>query len=126
MERVCFRTRINPEMRDEYIRRHQAVWPEMTEALAATGWHNYTLFIDDEGTVFGYFETPDLEVAFAGMAALDINSRWQAEMAPFFPDANGRRPDEGFQLIPALVHLTPPAPVRAATGAAQPERDDLR
>ena len=33
------------------------VWPEMRDALHRCGWHNYSLFLDDDGTLFGYFET---------------------------------------------------------------------
>ena len=31
--------------------------------------------------------------------------RWQAEMAPFFADLDGQRPDEGFRRITEIFHL---------------------
>lgn len=105
MERVCFRLQVRPDRREEYIEAHRAVWPEMCEALAATGWHNYSLFLDDDGTLIGYFETPDLQAALDGMAATDVNARWQAEMAPFFEDLDGRSPDEGFVRLVEVFHL---------------------
>ena len=46
-------------MVEEYRAHHAGVWPEMRQALSRCGWHNYTLFLDDDGTLFGYFETPD-------------------------------------------------------------------
>jgi L-rhamnose mutarotase len=52
--------------------------------------------------VGGYFETTDLEAARAGMAALDVNSRWQAEMAGFFADAG---PDERLDELTEVFHL---------------------
>ena len=61
MQRVGFRLQVRPEMMDEYVRRHAEVWPDMLQALRETGWTNYTLFLDrSDGTLFGYFETPDL------------------------------------------------------------------
>ena len=43
--------------------RHAAVWPDMLRALHETGWHNYSLFLRDDGLLIGYFETPDLDAA---------------------------------------------------------------
>jgi len=53
MERVCFLLRVRPDRLEEYRARHRAVWPEMLEALSATGWRNYSLFVDDDGLLVG-------------------------------------------------------------------------
>ena len=76
----------------------------MLQALRETGWHNYSLFMREDGLLFGYLETEDLEAARSGMAERDVNARWQAEMAPFFEALDGRRPDEGLQLL-EVFHL---------------------
>ena len=55
--RVAFRLQVRPEMIDEYRSHHAAVWPEMRAALSRCGWHHYSLFLDHDGTLFGYFET---------------------------------------------------------------------
>jgi L-rhamnose mutarotase len=104
MQRVCFLLRIKPEHREEYLERHQDVWPEMLAALRDTGWRNYSLFIADDGLVVGYLETDDFDASVRAMAATDVNARWQAEMAPFF-ELRGRRPDEGFVLLDEYFHL---------------------
>lgn len=106
MQRVGFRLQVRPEMMDEYVRRHAEVWPDMLQALHETGWTNYTLFLDrNDGTLFGYFETPDLEAAKAGMAEREVNARWQADMAPFFIALDGKRPDEGFLQLEDVFYL---------------------
>ena len=106
MQRVGFRLQVRPEMMDEYVRRHAEVWPDMLQALRETGWTNYTLFLDrSDGTLFGYFETPDLASAKAGMAGRDVNARWQADMAPFFIALDGKRPDEGFLQLEDVFYL---------------------
>jgi L-rhamnose mutarotase len=105
VQRVCFRLQVRPELREEYAARHEAVWPEMLRALAETGWHNYSLFLGEDGLLIGYFETPDLQAALAGMAERDVNARWQAEMAPYFEALDGRRPDEGFLVLPEVFNL---------------------
>ena len=47
MQRICFQLQVKPDRMAEYRARHAAVWPEMREALAATGWRNYSLFLAD-------------------------------------------------------------------------------
>lgn len=102
--RVCFILQVRPDRLDEYRRRHEAVWPEMLQALAATGWHNYSLFLDDSGLLVGYLETEDFAAAQDAMAATDINARWQADMAPFFVELAGR-PDQSMRVLPLAFQL---------------------
>lgn len=104
-QRVGFVLQVKRDRLDEYKARHREVWPEMLEALSRTGWTNYSLFLRDDGLLFGYFETPDLQAALDGMAATDVNGRWQAEMAPFFEGLDGRAPDEGFLRLEEVFHL---------------------
>ena len=89
---------------DEYTRRHAAVWPDMLRALKATGWHNYSLFLRDDGLLIGYFETEFLEATRVGMAATEVNARWQAEMGEFFEDLDVG-PDEGFLRLREVFNL---------------------
>ena len=105
MERVCFLLHVKPERIEEYKQRHRAVWPEMLAALRETGWQNYSLFLRDDGLLVGYFETPDYQAALAGMAEREVNARWQREMASFFVDLDGRRPDEGFLRLEQVFYL---------------------
>lgn len=103
--RICFLLQVRPERLAEYRERHRAVWPDMLQALSETGWHNYSLFLRPDGLLVGYFETPSLEAAQAGMAGREVNARWQAEMAPFFVELEGLRPDEGFLRLEEVFHL---------------------
>ena len=105
MQRVCFLLKVKPDRLDEYKARHQSVWPDMLAALSETGWHNYSLFLREDGLLVGYFETPSLQAALDGMADKEVNARWQADMAPFFQDLDGRRPDEGFQVLEQVFYL---------------------
>ena len=103
--RVCFQLQVKPDRLAEYKDRHAHVWPDLLAALHATGWHNYSLFVREDGLLIGYFETPSLEAARAGMADTEVNTRWQAEMAEFFEELDGRVPDEGFLVLEEIFHL---------------------
>ncbi|MGW5494076.1 L-rhamnose mutarotase [Streptomyces olivaceoviridis] len=105
MQRVCFLLKVRADRLDEYRERHAAVWPEMLDALKATGWHDYSLFLREDGLLVGYLETEDFAAAQAGMAATDVNARWQEEMAPFFESLDGARPDEAMRPLTEVFHL---------------------
>ena len=106
MNRVGFILKVKPDRLEEYKRQHEQVWPAMLQALRDAGWHNYSLFVRDDGLLFGYFETPDsLAAAQARMAATEVNTRWQEFMAPFFESPNNARPDEMFMELAEVFHL---------------------
>ena len=77
----------------------------MLDALRRTGWHNYSLFMRDDGLLFGYFETPDsLAAALDGMSREEVNARWQAEMSPFF-EGTGGEADTMMEELVEVFHL---------------------
>jgi len=105
MPRVCFQLQVKPDRIAEYRDRHAAVWPEMLDALRATGWRNYSLFLTDAGMLIGYLECEDFDASRKAMEETEVNARWQAEMGEFFVDLEGRRPDEGLLLLDEVFHL---------------------
>ncbi len=105
MSRVCFLLQVRPERLAEYKERHKAVWPEMRQALRATGWTNYSLFLRDDGLLVGYVETDDFEAARAAMEKLVVNARWQKEMSEFFVNPPGVAPDQAMKPLEEVFHL---------------------
>ncbi len=103
-QRVCFQLRVKPDMLDEYIRRHSPVWPEMLAEIAASGRRNYSLFLGDGGRLIGYYETDDDEAAQAYLAASEVATRWEAQMAPFFEGLEGR-PDQAATPLTEVFNL---------------------
>ena len=84
---------VRPGYEDEYKKRHDEIWPEMLEALKrwSTRWplvrlkkagiSNYNIFRHGL-TLFGYFETDDLEATKAVLADDPVNARWAEWMGP--------------------------------------------
>jgi L-rhamnose mutarotase len=53
-EKHAFRMRLNPGMEDEYRRRHDAIWPELSQLLKDAGIEDYSIHLDREtGVLFG-------------------------------------------------------------------------
>lgn len=106
MKRVGFILKVKPELVEEYKQQHQQVWPEMREALRRTGWHNYSLFMREDGLLFGYFEAEEsFQASLDGMAREEVNARWQALMAPYFEGLSGARADEMMHELVEVFHL---------------------
>lgn len=104
-QRVCFRLHVAAQHLELYRARHGEVWPEMRAALRSAGWHNYSLFLDRDGTLIGYLECEDFAAAQAAMAATEVNARWQAEMSLLFEGIGGATPDRAMSPIPEIFHL---------------------
>lgn len=106
MQRVGFVLKVKAGMLDKYREHHRAVWPDMLEALRRTGWHNYSLFLSDDGLLFGYFEADkSFQASLSGMEREEVNARWQAFMAPYFENLGGSRPDQGMLELEEVFHL---------------------
>jgi len=105
MRRVCFVLQVKPERIEEYKRRHRAVWPEMLAALRETGWTNYSLFLRPDGLLIGYLETRDFDRARKEIARMEVNQRWQTQMADFFVENDGLLPDQSIVSLKEIFHL---------------------
>ena len=94
MERTGFLLKVKKDRLDEYKRRHEKVWPEMLDAIQRNGFRNYSIFLDEEGNLFGYVEAEESwEKCLESMSNEEANLRWQADMADFFESLSGR-PDQ--------------------------------
>jgi L-rhamnose mutarotase len=100
-QRAGFVLRVRPDRIDEYVEAHSNVWPEMREALSTAGIRNYTIF--RAGTqVFGYFEADDLDAAERYLAAQEVCTLWQNEMAELLEE---RVPDGGPPALEQIFRL---------------------
>jgi L-rhamnose mutarotase len=105
MVRIGFQLKVREEAIENYKRVHEAVWPEMVDALARNGWHNYSLFMRGDGTLFGYFEAESsFAESLSGMASEEVNERWQSVMQPYF-EGVGAHADEMMLELEEVFHM---------------------
>lgn len=80
MERMAWKGKIKAGQKEEYIRRHNEIWPEMVEVLKAAGICNYTIYCTGD-ELFGYYEC-EKGIAFAEktQAESPVVDRWNAYM----------------------------------------------
>lgn len=81
MEKYAFRMRLNPGMRAEYQRRHDAIWPELVTLLREAGVSDYSIHLDEEtGTLFGVLWRADSH-RMGDLPSHPVMRRWWAHMA---------------------------------------------
>lgn len=75
--------RLRPEHREEYLRLHEAVWPEVEQAIIAANIRNYTIFIHGD-ILFSFYEYVGSDHALdqARIAADPSTQRWWALTDP--------------------------------------------
>ncbi|MBD8207929.1 MULTISPECIES: L-rhamnose mutarotase [unclassified Microbacterium] len=96
-----------PEMRDEYLRLHAAVWPEVEAALSAHHVTNYSIFLVGD-TLFAYYEYTgeDHDADMAGIARDEVTQRWWALTDPCQKAFRATHPDSGgWQEAREIWHL---------------------
>jgi len=108
-----------PELLSEYRERHAAVWPEMLREIEASGRRNYSIFLADDGELFGYYETDDAEASDRYLAASATAARWEADMARFFVSMSGRA-DQSAETLPEVFNLAD----QLASIATSPRKGD--
>lgn len=72
--------KLKPGFRDEYQKRHDEIWPELSALLRTNGISDYTIFLDEEtSTLFGVQLLSGQSSQDLG--ATEIVQKWWAYMA---------------------------------------------
>ena len=73
--------KLNPGQKEEYRRRHNAIWPELRALLKENGISNYSIFLDEEtNTLFAYQEQEG-DFSSQALGSLQIVKKWWKYMA---------------------------------------------
>ena len=80
MEKYAWTAKIKDGKKDEYIRRHNEIWPELVALLKEAGICNYTIWADGN-KLFGYYECEKgIEFATKTQAQSPLVDKWNAYM----------------------------------------------
>ena len=73
--------KLKPGMGDEYKKRHDAIWPELSKAIRDAGISDYSIFLDEEtGTLFAVQKVTANNTA-TELRKTDLMKKWWAHMA---------------------------------------------
>lgn len=79
--RKSFKMKLYDGKKDEYIRRHNELWPEMKQMIHDFGGRNYSIFLDEETNIlYGYIELESEEL-WNRSSEEEICKKWWTYMA---------------------------------------------
>jgi L-rhamnose mutarotase len=95
--RIAFRMNLNPGQAAEYKKRHDEIWPELSQALRDAGVSDYSIWLDPETNhLFATLVRTD-DHTMDALPHTEINQRWWKFMA----DIMDHNPDNS----PVMVEL---------------------
>lgn len=81
MLRNAFKMKLKPGVAEEYKRRHDEIWPELSAAISKAGVSDYSIFLDEETlTLFAVQKLAEDHTA-DGLKELPIVRKWWDYMA---------------------------------------------
>jgi L-rhamnose mutarotase len=101
-ETVAFRMILKPGNSAEYRRRHDAIWPELAQALRDAGVHDYRIFLDDETNYLFAVMRRDEAHRLAALRNSALMRRWWNMMADIMETEADKAPREQ-ALLPVFV-----------------------
>ena len=96
MPRVGFTMKLFEGQEEEYRKRHDALWPELTDLLKQYGIKDYSIFLDENTrTLFGVLNVDDPQL-LDKLPAEPVMQKWWA----FMKDIMDSNPDNSPVSIP--------------------------
>lgn len=80
MQKVAFKMKLKPGFEQEYRKRHDEIWPELSALLKQNGISDYTIFLDEETNAL--FAVQKLSgQSSQNLGQTEIVKKWWAYMA---------------------------------------------
>jgi L-rhamnose mutarotase len=76
MKRFGFKMKMKPGCREEYIRRHNEIWPELAAYIKAGGVSDYSIFLDEETNILFAVQKVSGEQSSQDMGVNPVVAKW--------------------------------------------------
>ena len=78
---VAFKMKLHPGLKEEYKRRHAAIWPELSKLLTDSGVSDYSIFLDEETNILFAVQKIEGDKGSQDLGKNPIVQKWWAYMA---------------------------------------------
>lgn len=76
MEKLAFKMKLKPGCKDEYLKIHQALWPEVKALLKDNGVSDYSIFFDEETNILFAVEKVNNRALLKNIGSHPIIHKW--------------------------------------------------
>ncbi len=80
MAKLAFKMKLKPGFKDEYKKRHDEIWPELSALLKDNGISDYTIFLDEETNILFAVQQQNGQSS-QDLGSTEIVQKWWAYMA---------------------------------------------
>ncbi|QEG22890.1 L-rhamnose mutarotase [Mariniblastus fucicola] len=81
MQRIAFKMKLKPGNTEEYVRRHDEIWPELKQLLKDAGISEYSIFLDAETDTLFAFQKVSGDGGSQNLKENPIVQKWWNYMA---------------------------------------------
>jgi L-rhamnose mutarotase len=81
MQRLAFKMKLNPDQKENYIKRHNELWPDLKQLLKDNGVSEYSIFFDEETHTLFAFQKVSGNGGSQELANNEIVKKWWDFMA---------------------------------------------
>jgi L-rhamnose mutarotase len=81
MKRLAFKMKLNENQKENYIKRHQEIWPELKNLLKEEGISEYSIFLDEETNTLFAFQKVSGQGSSQDLSSNPIVQKWWKFMA---------------------------------------------
>jgi L-rhamnose mutarotase len=106
-ETVAFRMTLDPGQAEDYRRRHDEIWPELTQALITAGVVDYRIWLDPQSHHLFAVLRRRVDHTLDRLPDTEVMQRWWAMMADIMETQPDNVPVQ-IELMP-VFHLQAPA-----------------
>ncbi len=81
MKRLAFKMYLKEGQKEEYMKRHNEIWPELKQLLKEAGISNYSIFLDEDTNTLFAFQQVEGDGGSQDLGQTEIVQKWWAYMA---------------------------------------------
>jgi L-rhamnose mutarotase len=96
MKRTAFKMKLKPGCKQEYIKRHNEVWPEIADLIKRSGVSDYSIWLDEETNILFASQKLSGNVSSQELGAAEIQQKWWSYMS----DIMETNPDKSPVTVP--------------------------
>ena len=107
MNRAGFIFKIKQDLKEEYKKAHDEIWPELVKAMNNCGIHNYSIYYNEsDGIVFNYLEVEgDFDQSMGELTKLNIAQKWWQQMDKFFVKSDSTKLGPDSKTLEEVFHM---------------------
>ncbi|MDR3262048.1 MAG: L-rhamnose mutarotase [Tannerella sp.] len=76
MKRIAFKMKLKPGFKQEYVKRHNEVWPEIADLIKRSGISDYSIYLDEETNLLFGVQKVDGDTSSQDLGAVEIQQKW--------------------------------------------------